>query len=237
MAPASRNEAALEGQVEPTDPTERLDFFEGQVFTARQQLQADIQVFEDRLQNPLFRIKDEKLWQKRLARNGKPFRSWAHYVEERLEGISLATADRIIVHVPIERALGTRTSVRQDEVLWPVFRDHGPDLVVKTWNEASTLGRPTPANLRIARDRLKLGGDERLEIEVPSRPSIAPAQRAEAQISQLAKLPLDDIREKTPDKAKSLAADLRELAAKLEAPVGRDAAESASPEGEASAQS
>ena len=206
---------------------ERLDFFEGQVFAARQQLQADIQVFEDRLQNPLFRIKDEKLWRQKLARNGQPFRSWAQYVEECLEGISLATADRIIVHVPIERALGSRTSVRQDEVLWPIYRDHGAEMVVKTWNEACTLGRPSPANLRVARDRLKLGSDEKLDIEATSRPGIAPVEKAEAQISRLAKLPLDDIRAKTPDQAKRLAAELRELASKLEAPVGGEAQASA----------
>ncbi|MFJ3365763.1 hypothetical protein [Streptomyces anthocyanicus] len=217
----------LEGQVEPSDPVERLGFFEEQVFAARQQLQADIQVFEDRLQKPLFRIKHEKLWKQRLARNSKPFRSWAQYVEERLEGISLATADRIIVHVPIERALGSRTSVRQDEVLWPIYRDHGPEMVVKTWNEASALGRPTPANLRVARDRLKLGSDERLDVESTPRPGIAPVERAEAQISRLARLPLDDIRSRTPDQAKRLAAELRDLAAKLETPAGSETEASA----------
>lgn len=217
---ATRDAEALEGTVVPDDPTEQLDFYEAQVFAARRDLISDVQRYEDRLQQPLYQIKSNKLWQTKVAGDGKKFRSWSQYVDERLPDISLATADRIIVHVPIERALGTRTSVRQDEVLWPIFRDHGVAKVLETWNKAMELGRPSPENLRIARDLLGLGKDEKLELATPARAALgSPVQRAEKQLTQLKKLPLDSIRSAAPDEAKRLAGELRSLADQLESDV------------------
>lgn len=217
---AGSQPAALEGTVVPNDPAEQLDFYEAQVFAARRDLIADVHRYEDRLQKPLHGIKSNKLWQTKVAGDGKPFRSWSQYVEERLPDISLATADRIIVHVPIERALGTRTSVRQDEVLWPIFRDRGASAVLETWNKAMELGRPTPENLRIARDQLGFGKDEKLELATPARAELgSPVQRAEKQLTQLKKLPLGSIRSSAPDEAKRLAGELRSLADQLESDV------------------
>ncbi|MET9934812.1 MULTISPECIES: hypothetical protein [unclassified Streptomyces] len=208
---------ALEGTVIPTDPAERLAFYEDQVFAARRDLVSDIQRYEDRLQAPLYAIKSDKLWQTKTATDGKPFRSWAQYIAERWPEISLATADRIIVHVPIERALGFRTSVRQDEVLWPIFRDHGSTAVLETWNKAMELGKPTPENLRIARDKLGHGKDEKLELAAPARAALAsPVDRAKKQLDQLRKLSLGTIRSSAPEDAKQLAGELRALAEQLE---------------------
>jgi len=82
------------------------------------------------------------------------------------------------------------------------------------------LGRPSPENLRIARDLLGLGKDEKLELATPARPALgSPVQRADKQLTQLKKLPLDSIRSAAPDEAKRLAGELRSLADQLEADV------------------
>lgn len=56
-------------------------------------------------------------WRFKRANTNKPFSSWKQYVAERRNGLSLATTDRLVVRVPVQRAVGESLSVRQVEVL------------------------------------------------------------------------------------------------------------------------
>ncbi|WP_431959421.1 hypothetical protein [Actinacidiphila sp. bgisy160] len=220
-AAATPAPAAAEPPADAT-PAEKLSFYERIVHDAQTAHAAAARAADARFLNaagPSLRaIHEQGLYLELAGPGGQPYSTFQDYLQDRWN-LSRAAGYRILNAEPVREALAPITDVqpstRQVGVLYPVWKDFGAEQVREVWQKAEAAGKTSPDELRKARDLLGYSKSPELAAPPSSTPSTALARvdKALTRVDANAALLLA---KENPERAKEVAAHLKELVAILE---------------------